>query len=850
MNFSRFIPFNSAIPTQRRSAEAKSGFALFKPGLGVKIMLIAVGVSLIGVVASSFFVLTLQRQQLIDSSLTATRQLSNTIKAGLEHAMLSNDRATAGQIVQSMVGEGGIQRIRILDAQGVVQVSSIPMEVGVQFDRTQSTCQFCHTGGAQPSNQTTTLTLEDGREALLNVNLIRNKPECTACHASQTEVLGLLMIEMPMTDLYNQLAAGFWRMALSATVTLVLLVLMMVLTLRRLVARPVGELVRSVAEIGAGNLDYPVRVASHDEVGDLAESFDAMRQKLRHSRAEMERRNKELSMLNEVALAASQQLDLGQILDLALDTVVNRLGMRTGAIHMLDENAGRFTLRACRGLTEGQCQEIERLRQQPGGDFCERVAESGEAIFVTDMATDDLFRYTWDDLQGRSYVNVPLKSKGAVVGTMGLVTCAGQPLTEREVEVLKAVGHEIGIAIDNALLVAQIRRGEQEATTLYRLGTQISTSLELGQVLDAVAEGARQILASDIGVVGLLDEERQEVVVEATAGSRTESLKGLRVPVREEAPGSTLASGRPLTIEEYQPGLLIPHDVGLIGAEGIVSFVAVPLRRGGRLLGLVGVGTRHRRHFTEDDVRLLTLLSQQVAAASENARLYQQVRHLTVLEERDRLARELHDYLAQALGYLNFKASITDELLSGGQISEAQSSLLELKRVSQATYTDVREAIFSLHTTASSGLGLLPTLREYLAEYQALYGVETQLAVDNEKAARFSPDVDIQLLRIIQEALSNVRKHAQGSKAWVRFEQEGNIVCITVRDDGRGFDPAQVTGEGRRYFGLQIMRERAESVGGNLELDSRPGQGTRVVIRMPRTQEGEGHDGAIAPLIG
>ncbi len=838
MNISRLVPFNFAIPSRRFSGKAAPGLALFKLGLNGKILLIAVSVSLTGVLASSFFVLTLQRQQLIDSTETATMHLSNVIKTSLEHAMLINDRATAGRIVQSMVSQAGIERMRILDAQGVVQVSSIPMEVGGKFDRMQPACQFCHTSGAQPGNQTTTLKLEDGRKALLNVNLIRNKPECMACHAPQIEVLGLLMIEMPMSDLDSQLAAGFWRMVLAAAATLALLVLLMVVTLRRLVARPLGELVEAVAEIGAGNLDCPVRVASQDEMGKLAQSFDAMRQKLKHSRAEMERRNQELSMLNEVALAASQRLDLGQILDLALDTVVNRLGMRTGAIHMLDENAGRFTLRACRGLSEEQRQEIERLRQQPGGDFCQRVAESGEAVFVADMATDDLFRHTWDDLRGRSYVNVPLKSKGAVVGTMGLVTCAGQPLTEREVQVLKAVGNEIGIAIDNALLVAQTRRGEQQAMTLYQLGTQISNSLELSQVLDAVAEGARQILASDIGVVGLLDEGRKEVVVEAAAGTRTEALKGIRVPVREEAPGSALASGRPIVIEEYHPGMLVPHEVGLIGAEGIVSFVAVPLRRGGRLRGLVGAGTRHRRRFTEDDVHLLTLLSQHVAAASENARLYQQVRHLTVLEERDRLARELHDYLAQALGYLNFKASITDEHLSAGQISQAQSSLLEMKRVSQATYTDVREAIFSLHTAASSGLGLLPTLREYLAEYQALYGLETQLVVDDEKAARFSPEVDIQLLRIIQEALSNVRKHAQGSKAWVGFEQKGNNVCITVRDDGRGFDPAEVTGEGRRYFGLQIMRERAESVGGHLELDSRPGHGTRVVILMPRLQEG------------
>jgi signal transduction histidine kinase len=105
--------------------------------------------------------------------------------------------------------------------------------------------------------------------------------------------------------------------------------------------------------------------------------------------------------------------------------------------------------------------------------------------------------------------------------------------------------------------------------------------------------------------------------------------------------------------------------------------------------------------------------------------------------------------------------------------------------------------------------------------------------------AEFPGDVSIQINRIIQEALTNVRKHAQANRAWVRFAQEGDTVCITVEDDGQGFDPDQLTGEGRQYFGLQIMRERAEGVRGSLELISQPGQGTRVVLRVPRTLEGQ-----------
>jgi two-component system nitrate/nitrite sensor histidine kinase NarX len=195
----------------------------------------------------------------------------------------------------------------------------------------------------------------------------------------------------------------------------------------------------------------------------------------------------------------------------------------------------------------------------------------------------------------------------------------------------------------------------------------------------------------------------------------------------------------------------------------------------------------------------------------------------------------MHDNLAQTLGYLNLKVSIAEERLSSGQIAQAQASLLKLKQIAREAYTDARETIFSLRTTASSELGLLPTLREYLAEYRAYYGVDVRLVVDDESLPEFPADVGIQIACIIQEALTNVRKHARASKAWVRFEQEGDRVRISVEDDGQGFDPAQVAGKGRQYFGLQIMRERAESVGGELELDARPGQGMRVVMRLPLT---------------
>jgi signal transduction histidine kinase len=362
----------------------------------------------------------------------------------------------------------------------------------------------------------------------------------------------------------------------------------------------------------------------------------------------------------------------------------------------------------------------------------------------------------------------------------------------------------------------------------------ISQPLELKEVLDVALRKALELTGLEVGGVFLADDRAQELTLVAHHGLSQRHIQDLRrVKFGEGLVGQVASSGEPIVVENLSED---PRLISKVTKEGEFRYSAnVPLKSRGRSLGIMGLASRSRRPLTPQGVTLLTAIGQQIGVAIENARLYQRVRHLAALEERDRLARELHDRLAQALGYLNVKASITDELLSGGQVNQAQASLFELKEVVKETYTDVREAIFGLRTTVSSGLGFLPTLREYLAEYRAHYGVDVRLVIDNESPAKFPADVGIQLLRIIQESLTNVRKHAGASKVWVRFEQDGNQVRISVEDDGQGFDPAQIAGKGRQYFGLQIMRERAESVGGDLELDSRSGQGTRVVIRMPLT---------------
>jgi signal transduction histidine kinase len=158
-----------------------------------------------------------------------------------------------------------------------------------------------------------------------------------------------------------------------------------------------------------------------------------------------------------------------------------------------------------------------------------------------------------------------------------------------------------------------------------------------------------------------------------------------------------------------------------------------------------------------------------------------------------------------------------------------------MDQMAETAYADVRDAILGLRSTVLEGRSLVPTLRDYLKAFGLQHGLKTALRAAPGVEASLSPQVEVQLIQVVQETLTNVRKHARATQALVSMGAEGEGVCITVENDGRGFDPQAVARRGGGHFGLATMRERAESVGGRLEVDSAPGAGTRLSLWVPRT---------------
>jgi signal transduction histidine kinase len=206
---------------------------------------------------------------------------------------------------------------------------------------------------------------------------------------------------------------------------------------------------------------------------------------------------------------------------------------------------------------------------------------------------------------------------------------------------------------------------------------------------------------------------------------------------------------------------------------------------------------------------------------------------LLIDEERARIARELHDGLAQLLGYVTTKAMAVRLMLDNGQMESANQHLLQLEEAARELFVDVRQAILDLKMMGVSSTGLTDTLKDLRAQFTRLSGLPVELALDpGVESLSLPPQIELHLLRIAQEALANVRKHASATNAWISLQIRETVLELTVSDNGRGFDPAQVQATLRPHFGVGSMRERAQAMGAEFGLDSDPGAGTRVRVRL------------------
>ncbi|MBF8264469.1 MAG: GAF sensor signal transduction histidine kinase [Dehalococcoidia bacterium] len=594
----------------------------------------------------------------------------------------------------------------------------------------------------------------------------------------------------------------------------------------RSLVRPLSHLTSVSRKIAEGDLGTEVVATSRDEIGTLAKAFEAMRLRLKETLHEKEERVKEsearaqqLSALNSVAASVSHSLDLDQVLGDSLNTTLQILKLDEGGV-FLRESSGELSLRLSRGTLHPSMEALARL--QP---------ETSHPVILSPFLVPS-------EMQGdesRSYVHIPLASKGKLLGSMVLVSQKQREFTPLEMELMTAIGHQIGTGLENAQLFQESQRRQKEAEALFRIGLEVSRLLNLDSILDSVVEKAHKLLDVDAAILSLQEEDSHEISIKANSGPIKPTFKGMKLKEGEGLAGRVISLGKPVITGDYLSDPVFKHSQdgdNLVRESVLKSHLGVPLMIGEKVFGSLSVATQKHRYFSEQEIAVLQQLAQLAALAIENARLYGQVQELATHQERERLAREMHDGLGQVLGYLQLRARGVEDMLAEGKITEAQKEMQEMRKVVREAYEDVRQGILALRSKAAPEAGLVSILEDYFEGFRQQTGIPLKVEVKDVRATHLPSDAAVQIVRVIQEALANVRKHARAKKAKVSFQLQGQDAVITIEDDGAGFDPSRITGDDRQHFGIQTMKERCRSVGAQFNIDSRFSKGTTVMIRM------------------
>ena len=477
----------------------------------------------------------------------------------------------------------------------------------------------------------------------------------------------------------------------------------------------------------------------------------------------------------------------------------------------------------------------------------EEAWQSHAPVWLKDVGVDPrVDREAFERFPHRSNVFCPITVQGKPAGGLFVTWWeVERDFTTEELQLVEGMSRQAGIALANAQFVEELRARQARLEALVEVSRGLSRIQASETLLAGIAHACGELLGIDS--VGVRIIEGDVLVLAASWGDPAESSKP-RLAMGESLSGRVASTGEPLVISEPESDArLIPEQRDRIRGLGYRAWLGVPIKTGDRVAGVLSVRTRRPEGFSVDDMAIASAFAAQAAVALENARLYQEVdqarQRLSVLsarllesqeEERRHLARELHDEIGQLLTGLKLtleaEADSASPKLAKANADHAQALVHDL-------IERVRGLSLDLHPAMLDDLGLVSALVWNLERYTAQTRIEVRLE-QNLPSERFAPGIETAAYRIVQEALTNVARHAGVAEATVRLWTTGGRLYVQVQDAGVGFDP-EVAGEGRTSSGLVGMRERAALLGGELSVDAAPGAGVRVTAEFPLDTAGE-----------
>ncbi|MCB0165930.1 MAG: GAF domain-containing protein [Anaerolineae bacterium] len=622
------------------------------------------------------------------------------------------------------------------------------------------------------------------------------------------------------------------------------------LATRSLVSKPLEELEHQCQRLATGEWSKLGQNDRFDEIGQVIRSFNHMAEQLQARFADLTERTtnraRDLQIAADVSRQITTVLDIDQLLQQVVTLTVRGFNLYSASIFLMYDTSHKL-ISAASADAAGQIitdQMFNTIPFDAEPSIIALSARSRQAIVIDDVRRSSAYLPITALPDTRSEAAIPLILQGRLLGVFDLEANTPHRFGEDELRVLKTLAAQIAVAVRNARLFTEQGRVEneirelnenleqrvfnrtRELSALYAVASAASESLDLESTLERSLERVLTVVHSNTGAIHLLDEANNTLNLAIQQGLTPGTVSTLKmVPLNGDPVRAVLQEGRHIiTAEEAELRAIAPS----IQSE-LHGYVGLPMRARNQTMGLLSIFTRSgQRPLTEEEVALLTAIADQIGVVIESTNLRLRAEQAAVMEERERLARELHDSVTQSLYSLTLLAEWASDLLTAQRADEARQRLVEIGQTAQQALREMRLFLFQLRPAILEQMGLVSALQQRLDAVERRVGIKARLQAD--ESLDLPAPVEDALYLITLEALNNALKHAAATVVIVRLKCDADIIELLVEDNGTGFAleaPAHKGG-----LGLISMRERAEQIGATLVIGSEPAQGTNVKVSL------------------
>jgi GAF domain-containing protein len=570
---------------------------------------------------------------------------------------------------------------------------------------------------------------------------------------------------------------------------------------------------------------------------------------------ELERRLEQVSSLREFGQAIGQELDVERALQVVVERSAELLNAALVAIALKDPNGDAYTFEAAAGR---RARRLLGLRVSGSASMIGWVAREGHGAIVDDVAHDERVSLrVLEAVGGRAGLWAPLRTGHRFIGCiMAFDRLNGEPFTQADLRLAEAIGQQAAAAIENARLYERALHEASTSQALLRVTRAMNSSIRLEEILQLIVDSLSELIGTPAVAVSLLAADGVQFEVAATR-ALTQQHAEFGPPPRQTGGRQDGPAGgdRPAAVDRVSS--LAPLVVGGEGPSVVAdtrdrpdlvfptlrdgstprSVAISPIRLSERVLGVVEAYSTEPSHFSEQDTALLAAFADQAATAIETARLFGQARELALLQERDRIAKELHDGIIQTIYAVGLNLDYCRLTLRENP-DDIEARLGDATAGLNRAISDIRNYILNLTHRVGAVVGLREAAEGLAREYEQSGGpghlpVSIAVEIGDDASTAAPAERRAELVQVLREALANAVRHARASSITIAGRVEGGRLVLTVADDGIGFDTT--AGSTEEHHGLRNMANRARLLEGHLKIDSAPGRGTTITIAVPLT---------------